>query len=207
MGARLMGFGLGLVLVAAAGAQQNLVQPAPGGIMPPALPAPLAPAMLAETVATLNDQPATHSGVVFDRNMMQIAQGVLEQGGLDARRAAAALTGISFDSFHYQQPAFYSPEGMQGLIAQYRAAGWKHLVNANATPGESAQPRKMITDLWLHFDGGDVDGVTILTRATRQMNVIQIRGDLRPLELVHLSGHFGIPKVDPDAVMVPERSR
>jgi hypothetical protein len=26
---------------------------------------------------------------------------------------------------------------------------------------------------------------------------------LHPLDLLHLSGHFGIPRVDPDAVMVP----
>jgi hypothetical protein len=35
------------------------------------------------------------------------------------------------------------------------------------------------------------------------MNVIEVSGLLRPLDLVHLSGHFGIPKVDPNAVMVP----
>jgi hypothetical protein len=35
------------------------------------------------------------------------------------------------------------------------------------------------------------------------MNVIEVSGELRPLDLVHLSGHFGIPKVDPEAVMVP----
>jgi hypothetical protein len=35
------------------------------------------------------------------------------------------------------------------------------------------------------------------------MNLIQVAGDLRPLDLLHLSGHFGIPKVDPSAVMVP----
>jgi hypothetical protein len=35
------------------------------------------------------------------------------------------------------------------------------------------------------------------------MSVIQISCELRPLDLIHLSGHFGIPKVDPNAVMVP----
>jgi hypothetical protein len=35
------------------------------------------------------------------------------------------------------------------------------------------------------------------------MNLIQVSCLLRPLDLLHLSGHFGIPKVDPDAVMVP----
>jgi hypothetical protein len=156
-----------------------------------------------QAFSNLADQPATHTGVVFDRNMMQIAQGVLESGGLDPKRAAAAVTSISFDTYRYPQPAFYTPEAMASLIAAYRAAGWKHLVNGNQTPANSAQPKSNITDLWLHFTGADIDDVTVLIRAPKTMNVIQVAGDLRPLDLIHLSGHFGIPKVDPSAVMVP----
>jgi hypothetical protein len=51
--------------------------------------------------------------------------------------------------------------------------------------------------------GADIDNVMVLVRGVRQMSVIEVSGELRPLDLVHLSGHFGIPKVDPDAVMVP----
>ena len=47
------------------------------------------------------------------------------------------------------------------------------------------------------------DDVTVLVRSPRDMNLIQIAGALRPLDFIHLSGHFGIPKVDPNAVMVP----
>lgn len=43
----------------------------------------------------------------------------------------------------------------------------------------------------------------MLVRSSRDMNLIQVAGDLRPLDLLHLSGHFGIPKIDPGAVMVP----
>jgi hypothetical protein len=69
-------------------------------------------------------------------------------------------------------------------------------------PGANQKPRP-ITDLWLHNSGMDIDGITVLTRGDRNVNVIQISCELRPLDLIHLSGHFGIPKVDPDAVMVP----
>jgi len=156
-----------------------------------------------QAFSSLADQPGTHTGVVFDRSMMQIAQGVLESSGLDAKRASAALTSISFDTYKYPQPAFYTPEAMASLIAAYRAAGWKHLVNGNQSPANSAQPKKTLTDLWLHFSGADIDDVTVLIRAPKTMNVIQVAGDLRPLDLIHLGGHFGIPRVDPSAVMVP----
>jgi hypothetical protein len=160
-------------------------------------------AAIADRISNLADQPATHTGVTFDRSMMQIVQGMLEQGGLEADRAAAALTSISFDNYRYREPAFYTPETMAEIVNSFHRAGWKHLVNGNQTPLNETQPRTMITDIWLHFTGADIDHVTVLTRAARDMSLIQVRGDLRPLDLIHLSGHFGIPKVDPNAVMVP----
>jgi hypothetical protein len=161
------------------------------------------PLGIAQGFATLADQPATHTAFTFDRNAMQLAQSVLQADGMDPARAAIALTGITVENYRYSEPAFYTPEAMGALIATYKAAGWKHLVNGHQTPANTAQPHQMATDLWLHFTGADIDGVTVLARAAKQMNVIELTGDLRPLDLVHLSGHFGIPKVDPNAVMVP----
>ena len=135
--------------------------------------------------------------------MLQIAQGFLQSGGLSQEHATAALKSISFDTYRYPRPAFYTPEAMSSLMASYRAAGWKHLVDGNPGPAKSAQPKTTLTDLWLHFSGGDIDNVVVLIRQPKDMNVIQVAGDLRPLDLVHLGGHFGIPKVDPSAVMVP----
>lgn len=166
---------------------------------------PPPPPNFQQQLSTLADQPSTHSGIVFDRTMMGIAQGVLEANGVDAQRAAAALHAITIDNYRYERPAFYTPEAMAAVIGSYHAAGWKHLVNANQTAATSAQPDHAITDMWLHFSGADVDGLTVLTRAPRMMNVVQVSCDLRPLDLLHLGGHFGIPKVDPGAVMVPEK--
>ena len=151
----------------------------------------------------LADQPATHTSFSFDRSELQAAQNLLASGGLDANHAAAALSGISVDNYHYPRPAFYTPETMASIIAGYHAAGWKHLVNANQTPANTAQPHSTVTDLWLRFAGPDITGITVLTRSPRDMSVIQIACELRRLDLIHLSGHFGIPKVDPNAVMVP----
>jgi hypothetical protein len=92
---------------------------------------------------------------------------------------------------------------MHALVASFNAAGWKHLVDQNVSPREAASPQKPLTDLWLHFTGPDIDNVMVLVRGVRTMSVIQVSGQLRPLDLIHLSGHFGIPKVDPNAVMVP----
>ena len=161
------------------------------------------PSNLQSALMNLADQPASHTSFSFDRSELQVAQNLLASGGLDANHAAAALTGISVDNYRYPKPAFYTPETMASIIANYHAAGWKHLVNANQTPANTAQPHASVTDLWLRFAGPDITGVTVLTRSARDMSVVQITCELRPLDLVHLSGHFGIPKVDPNAVMVP----
>jgi hypothetical protein len=161
------------------------------------------PPGITQSLNNLADEPATHTGVVFDRTMMQVAQSMLQAGGLDADRAAAALSSISFDTYRYKEPAFYTPETMSYIIDAFHHAGWKHLVNGNQTPGNMAQPRTAITDVWLHFTGADIDHVVVLVRASHDMNLIQVAGDLRPLDLLHLSGHFGIPRIDPNAVMVP----
>jgi hypothetical protein len=161
------------------------------------------PADLQSALMSLADQPASHTAFSFDRSELQIAQNLLTSGGLDANRAAAALTGISVDNYRYPRPAFYTPEAMASIIAGFHTAGWKHLVNGNQTPANTAQPHSTVTDLWLHFAGSDVTGVTVLTRSPRDMSVVQTTCELRPLDLVHLSGHFGIPKIDPNAIMVP----
>ena len=160
------------------------------------------PPSVPQALAALADQPAAHTAFSFDRSMLQSAQGLFGPDG-DAHRVAAALSSISVDTYRYPQPAFYSPETMGMIAAAYNAAGWKHLVNQNAGPGESAQPSRAYTDMWLHFRGTEIDDVTVLVRGPRDMNLIQVSCLLRPIDLLHLGGHFGIPKVDPDAVMVP----
>ncbi|MGI4827504.1 MAG: hypothetical protein ACRYFU_04825 [Janthinobacterium lividum] len=167
---------------------------------PPAYPAPppgtsagLQPRGVAQALAELTSQPASHTAFTFDRDMLQ---------GLLGNRPIG-LNSVTVESYRFHEPAFYVPEELAALRHAYDAAGWKHLVDAHATPREQATPVKPITDLWLHYHGTEIDDVAVLIRASRQMNVIQASGMIRPLDLVHLGGHFGIPKVDPGAVMVP----
>ena len=42
------------------------------------------PPGISQRLSELADEPATHTGLTFDRSMMQMAQSVLEAGGMDA---------------------------------------------------------------------------------------------------------------------------
>jgi hypothetical protein len=186
-----------LLIALALAATVAVAQPAPPAQPPASIDA------IPQELDSLVSEPATHASFTFDRSMLSAAEALIDDGTGNVRRAAAGISSITVQTFHYQRPAFYDPEAMALVIATCNAAGWKHLVNANATPAASAQPIVPVTDLWLHFSGSEISDVAVLVRAPRTMNLIQVSGALRPLDLLHLSGHFGIPKVDPSAVMVP----
>jgi hypothetical protein len=152
----------------------------------------------------LADQPATHFGITFDRSMLQSARNLLESEGLSPERAAAALTSITYDNYRYSEPATYSPETFKTILDAFHLAGWNHLVNAHPIPAHSEAAHPMATDLWLHTTGANIDGIIVLTRGTKNVNLVRVACDLRPLDLLHLSGHFGLPKIDPSAVMIPD---
>lgn len=193
---------LPLALAAVLGAQaqqpaapvERVPQPgyAPASPPPPSYNSSQPPGTAA-ALTQLTSQPATHTAFTFDHDMLQSMLGT----------QSAGLTSITVENYRFHDPVFYVPEELAALGAAYSAAGWAHLVEANVSPREQATPPKPITDMWLHYRGTEIDDVAVLIRAPRQMNLIEVSGILRPLDLAHLGGHFGLPKVDPNAVMVP----
>ena len=152
------------------------------------------PPGVAEALGGLSSQRAAATTISFDREMLDAMLG----GG-----GAAGFNGVSFEHYQYPEPVFYIPEEMHSLEQAYKTAGWKHLIESNVGARESASPTKPIADIWFHWHAGEIDHVTVLIRGRKDMNVVHVSGLLRPMDLVHISGHFGIPKVDPGAVMVP----
>ena len=141
----------------------------------------------------------SQTAFTFDRSMLQVADGFFANGDAETRRVVAGLNSITVHNYRARDFARYDAGALATIDAQYRAAGWKHLVNANSKSGSA------LTDLWLHFSGANITGLTVLNRGDRNMSVISVDCTLRPLDLLHLGGHFGIPKVDESAVMVPAR--
>ncbi len=139
----------------------------------------------------------SQSAFTFDRTMLQATDSFLSNSDPETRRVLAGLNSITVRNYRARDFARYDTGALAAIDGQLRGAGWKHLVNANAKGSAN------LTDLWLHFAGSNVNNVTVLTRTDRTMSVINVDCTLRPLDLLHLSGHFGIPKVDENAVMVP----
>jgi hypothetical protein len=173
----------------------QMAPPPPPMAVPPAAAVADAPPDFDSVLASA----ATHTSFTFDRSMLQTADSFFNGSDSETRRVVAGLNSITVRNYRARDFARYDPGALDFLDRQMRAAGWKHLVNANSKSATSQ------TDMWLRFQGADITNVTVLTRGDRNMNVVAVNCDLRPLDLVHLSGHFGIPKVDSSAVMVPAR--
>ncbi|SEC15325.1 hypothetical protein [Terriglobus roseus] len=163
----------------------------------PPPPGPPPPAGWVPTFDSVLTSAASQTAFTFDRNLLGLTDSFFAGTDAETRRVVAGLNSISVRTFHAHDYARYDPGALAMIDGQYRAAGWKHLVNANAKGATT------ITDLWLHFTGANINGVTVLNRGDRNMTVINVDCTLRPLDLLHLGGHFGIPKVDENAVMVP----
>ena len=142
-------------------------------------------------------QPATQSTFTLDRSMLAAADGLFNGQDAEGRTIAAGLNSITVHNYRYRDYASYDQGAFAAVDSGYRAAGYQHLVNANARGSGN------LTDLWLRFQGANVNSVVVLTRGDRTMTALVVDCTLRPLDLFRLSGHFGIPKVDQGAVMVP----
>ncbi len=129
--------------------------------------------------------------------MLAAADGFFGSQDPEARRVAAGLNSVTVHNYHYRDGADYDPGAFAALDGNFRLSGYQHLVNANTHGGPST------TDLWLRFAGANVNSVVVLTRGDRNMSAIVVDCTLRPLDLLHLGGHFGIPQVAPGAIMVP----
>jgi hypothetical protein len=159
-----------------------------------------------------------HNDFTFDRTMIQMASGLVDGGDPDTRKAIAKLNGVSVHLYRYAQPGMYDARQLDAIRQQYNEAGWKHLVSkqshpqgAAIAPGQPTTPPMPTgpgpyavgaegrTDLYIKFQGTDVVGMVVVQSGARNINVVALNGDLSPLDLLHLRGHFGIPKFAGDS--------
>lgn len=136
---------------------------------------------------------ALHTDFTFDKSMLRLVSGVWD-GPTDPATASALsrLDGISVHSYRYAAPGLYDPRLLETVRRQYGALGWQHLVSARPRTGGGA------TDLWISFRHLQVTGGVVLFENATNLNLIAFSGNLSPLDLLHLRGHFGIPRFEGD---------
>lgn len=136
---------------------------------------------------------AFHTDFTFDRTMLQVASGIFDNGDPGLGHAIARLNGISVHSYRFAAPGMYNPRTLEAVRRQYSASGWEHMVTSQVH-GDPTNPGR--TDIWIHFQGADITGTVVMFTGVRNLNLIAISGDLSLIDLLHLRGHFGIPRFE-----------
>ncbi len=174
---------------------QNQTQP----VQSETPPQPVSPSQTQEWVpngiAALGQNATSRTEFSLDHSMLVLAS-KLDKDDEDLRRVIAGVNGVSVHSFRFPDAVYCDPAIMASIGQQYSQAGWLHLVSKHK--GDTG----LTTDLWVHLDQAAIRDIAVLFVGARQLNFVSLSGSIAPLDLLRLSGHFGIPKMD-GGVAVP----
>lgn len=166
----------------AARANDPVADPVPLEWVPPAL-------------ADLRSQAAVKSDLVFDRAMLGMAAGMVPDSDLPTRQAINKLDGVSIHLLRFGAAGIADEREVEAIRSSYHLRGWKHVVTSTNTGGPI---HNEFTDVWFVLDGVNVRGAVVLAETPKSLTLVTIAGNLSPVDLMHLRGHFGIPRLDAD---------
>jgi Domain of unknown function (DUF4252) len=155
---------------------------------------------LPQGIEMLRQAASSKTEFTLDHSMLVFAS-KLDTDNEDLRRVIAGVSGVSVHRYHFLEPWQYDPGALSEVKDEYHAAGWKQLMNNHPKDGSPGA-----TDLWVRFENNAISNVAILLARANEVNFIVVSGSISPMDLSHLGGHFGIPRIE-GGVMVPNNQR
>lgn len=176
-------------------AQQAVPQPGPMPAQPAPSPADQGPVPLDWTppaLQWLSSQAAVKNSFTLDRTMLAAAASTLPDADAQEKQAIGKLDGVSVHMLRFASGI--PDEGAVNAIRDaYHLRGWKHVVTTTASGGPVHDGK---TDVWVVMDGVNVRGAVVLMETPKTLTLATVAGNLSPIDLLHLRGHFGIPRFD-----------
>jgi hypothetical protein len=129
----------------------------------------------------------------LDRRLLSVAAGIVPDSDAPVRQAIHKLDGVSVHTMRFNEAGIPDEGAVQAIRASYHLRGWKHVVT---TSDHGGPVRNGTTDVWFVLDGVNVRGAVVLAETPRSLTLVTVAGDLSPIDLLHLRGHFGIPQLD-----------
>jgi len=151
-------------------------------------------------IEQLRQHASSKTEFTLDHSMLAMAS-KLDPDNEDLRRVIAGVSGVSVHSYRFPDAWTYDPEATSSVKDEYRAAGWKQVVSNFKKDGGPAT-----TDVWVRLENNAVSNVAVLLAKSHEVDFVVVSGSVSPIDLAHLGGHFGIPKID-GGVMVPNTTR
>lgn len=154
----------------------------------------------------LADHASFHTEFTLDKSMLDAAGQIMPDAD---QPVIAKLRSITVDSFRFPGAGLYDPAELDAVRSQYHGHGWTHLVPKHAHAAAAAPPDPQAipdpdavtptqTDLWVLVKHAKVEGMVLLVANQRNVNLVAVDGMISPIDLLHLRGHFGIPRFDGD---------
>jgi hypothetical protein len=163
---------------------------------PTAVPVSDSPVVLDWTppaLAELSTMAAMKNSFTLDRSLLGAAASVLPDSEAQAKQAIAKLDGVSVHLLRFGADGIPDEHAVDAIRDSYHLRGWKHIVTTSHGGGPIHND---VTDVWMVLDGVNVRGAVVLAETAKSLTLVTIAGDLSTVDLLHLRGHFGIPKFD-----------
>jgi len=146
-------------------------------------------------LAQLSTQAVAKESFTLDRTMLAAAAGMMSDSDDGVRQAIHKLDGVSVHLLRFGAPDMVDPGQLEAIRQAYHGRGWKHVVSA--ARADDAE-HDNTTDVWVVMDGTNVRGAVVLFETPKSLTLATVAGNLDPIDLLHLRGHFGIPRFDGD---------
>ncbi len=146
-------------------------------------------------LSRLSAQAATKSSFTLDRSMLAVASGMISDSDPETRQAIGKIDGVSVHLLRFGAAGITDQAQVEALREAYHQRGWKHLVT---TTNAGGPVHDGTTDVWVTMEGVNVRGAVVLVESPRNLTLVTLKGDLSPVDLLHLRGHFGIPRFEDD---------
>ena len=114
------------------------------------------------------------------------------------RQAVAKLDGVSVHVLRFGRPATIDPAQINAIREAYHLRGWKHVATTSTGGVHNGAIHDQTTDVWVVMDGANVRGGVVLVESPKSLTLATVAGNLSPVDLLHLRGHFGIPRFEGD---------
>jgi hypothetical protein len=179
---------------------QPFAPPDPGNTTAAAVPDPNPVPLdyVPPALEQLSAQAASKSSFSLDRSMLNAAAGLMGNTDAETKQAIAKLDGVSVHVLQFGEASPADPAQVDAIRQAYHLRGWKHVVSA--APGSGGPIIDGKTDIWLILDGVNMRGAVVLVDSPRALTLVTVAGNLSSEDLLHLRGHFGIPRFDGDGL-------
>ncbi|MGA7245954.1 MAG: DUF4252 domain-containing protein [Terracidiphilus sp.] len=141
----------------------------------------------------LSTEAPVKSNFTLDRTLLGVAAGLIPDSDAPTRQAINKLDGVSVHTMRFSDAGIPDESAVETIRAAYHLRGWKHLVT---TSDHGSPVHNGTTDVWVVLDGANVRGAVVLAETPRSLTLVTVAGNLSPVDLMHLRGHFGIPRFD-----------